>query len=195
MLGNHEIQHENQEMQHPENQNWILSFYRTSEISGALFFGRLSQSLRPGPIQCDMTRHFSDEAMHARYWTDCLAKLGLEPLRLDAAYQDQYISAAGMPANLMEVLALTQVFEKRVLRQYALHSTLPNLNPVVQETLHQIMNDEKWHIEWIHTALKQMEAEYGEDVIQATLARFTEADQQVYQKTMQEHAERLQGLF
>ena len=29
----------------PEHELWMLSFYRTSEISGALFFGRLARSL------------------------------------------------------------------------------------------------------------------------------------------------------
>lgn len=177
-----------------QNQQWILSFYRTSEISGALFFGRLSQTMRPGPIQHDMTKHFADEATHAWYWTDCLARLGLEPLKLGSAYQDQYIAAAGMPVNLMEVLALTQVFEKRVIRQYAIHSQLPGLDPTIRETLTRIMDDEKWHIEWIHEALKAMAPEYGQDVIDATLKRFGEADVQVYQNTMVEHAERLQAL-
>lgn len=177
-----------------ENERWILSFYRTSEISGALFFGRLSQTLRPGHIQHDMTKHFSDEASHAWLWTDCLARLGTEPLRLDTAYQDQYITAAGLPANLMEVLAITHVFEKRVIGQYSLHAHLPNLNPVIKQTIETIMEDERWHIQWIMDALKQMEGDYGKENIEATLKRFQEADYDVYRKTMQEHEERVRHL-
>ena len=109
-----------------ENLLWILSFYRTSEISGALFFGELARSLRPSAIQQDMTRHFADEANHARYWTDCLAKLGAEPLKLPMAYQNQYLATAGMPTNLMEILAITQVFEKRVVAQYTLAAARNN---------------------------------------------------------------------
>jgi hypothetical protein len=177
-----------------ENELWVLSFYRVSEISGALFFGRLAQSMKPGQIQLDMTKHFSDEAMHAWYWTRCIENLGLQPLKLDMAYQDQYIAAAGMPANLMEVLALTQVFEKRVIRQYSLHSQIEGLQPAVKDTLKTIMEDEKWHIEWIHKTLQEMEAEYGRDHIEETLKRYSQADETVYQKTMKEHAERLQHL-
>ena len=55
-----------------ENELWLLSFYRTSEISGSLFFGKLARTLRPGPIQIDMTKHFADEANHAWYWTECI---------------------------------------------------------------------------------------------------------------------------
>jgi hypothetical protein len=178
-----------------ENDLWILSFYRTSEISGALFFGRLAKSLRPGPIQRDLTKHFSDESLHAWYWTECLEKLGARPLRLDRSYQDLYIEAAGLPANIMEILAVTQVFEKRVIGQYSRHSALPGLQPEIRETLRRIMEDEKWHIEWIRDALKALEPEYGADLVQATLRRYGEADREVYARTVDEHAQRLEALF
>ena len=174
-----------------KNLHWILSFYRTSEISGALFFGELARSLRPSAIQQDMTRHFADEANHARYWTDCLEKLGAEPLKLPNAYQNQYLAAAGMPTNLMEILAITQVFEKRVVSQYTLHSESPNVPDVVRETIDTIMTDEQWHIQWIRDALKDMETEYGKDNIRDTLRRFMLADREVYEKTAVEHQERI----
>lgn len=177
-----------------ENELWILSFYRTSEISGALFFGKLAKSMKPGNIQRDMTKHFSDEALHSWYWTSCIERLGAQALKLSEAYQDQYLAAAGMPVNLMEVLAITQVFEKRVVNQYARHHQVPGLQPEVRDTLAMIMVDEKWHIEWIHDALKRMEPEYGKDFIEATLSRFRQADQDVYGKTMQEHEERIEDL-
>ena len=174
-----------------ENLRWLLSFYRTSEISGALFFGQLARTLRPSPIQCDMTRHFADEAQHARYWTECIERLGGEPQKLGTSYQDQYVAAAGMPVNLMEVLAITQVFERRVISQYALHLRLPDLPAPVAETLERIMHDERWHLEWIHAALEQMEPDYGRDEIAATLQRFTEADRAVYRNAVHEHAARI----
>ncbi len=178
-----------------ENELWILSFYRTSEISGALFFGRLAKSMKPGPIQRDMTKHFTDEAVHAWYWTACIEKLGSKPIKLSAAYQDQYLSAAGMPANLMEVLAITQVFERRAIHQYMLHSQIPNIQPETEEALGKIVEDEKWHIQWIRDALRSMEGDYGKDLIDATLKRFHEADQEVYRTMSQEHEERIKHLI
>jgi len=177
-----------------DSELWLLSFYRTSEISGALFFGRLAKSMPPGPIQRDMTKHFSDEAQHAWYWTSCIERLGARPFNLSTAYQDQYMAAAGMPANLMEVLALTQIFERRVINQYAMHQRVPKLRPEVEDTLGKIMQDERWHIEWVDKALKSMEPEYGKDYIKETLRRFWKADREVYQKTMEEHAQRAQDL-
>ena len=36
---------------------------------------------------------------HAWYWTDCIERLGAKPLKLDVAYQDQYLVAAGMSSK------------------------------------------------------------------------------------------------
>ena len=176
------------------NLHWILSFYRNSEIGGALFFGELARSLRPSAIQQDLTRQFADEANHARYWTDCMASLGVKPLKLELAYQNQYLAAAGMPTNLMEILAITQVFEKRVVGQYTLHSKSPNVPIEVSRTIADIMLDEQWHIRWSRGALKTMESEYGADNIRDTLKRFTAADREVYARTITEHGDRLGEL-
>ena len=178
-----------------ENMHYVLSYYRTSEISGALFFGRLAKMMRPSAVQADMTKHYADEAQHAWYWQDCCDRLGKEPLKLVDAYQDQYNDAVGLPANLMEVLAITQVFEKRVIGAYERHRRVPNLHPIVSSTIEKIMRDEKWHIAWIREALQKMEATYGKDEIDATLRRFGEADREVYEKTMREHEERIAFLF
>lgn len=177
-----------------ENELWLLSFYRTSEISGALFFGRLAKTLREGPNQRDMTKHFADEAQHAWLWTSCIERLNAHPLKLTDAYQDQYVSAAGLPANLMEVLALTQVFEGRVINQYARHLGAPGLHAFVKETLERIMEDERWHLSWVRGALQAMEPEYGKGEVEAAITRFREADQEVYRKTVQEHEERIAHL-
>ena len=178
-----------------DNERWLLSFYRTSEISGALFFGRLAKSMSPGQIQHDMTKHFADESQHAWYWTTCMAQLGAQPLVLSDAYQDQYLAAVGLPANLMEVLALTQIFERRVIHQYARHSRVPLLHAAVKTTLDTIMQDEKWHIDWVGKALKGMESAYGAAYIADTLARYREADQAIYQHMLHEHAERVQEMI
>jgi hypothetical protein len=179
-----------------ENELWLLSFYRTSEISGALLFGRLARSMRPGPVQMDMTQHFADEAQHAAHWTNCLRQLGAEPLKLSVSYQDQYLEAAGLPMNLMEVLSITQVFEQRVLNQYTRHLHAPLGNrPEVDATLRRIMGDEKWHVKWVRDALASMEGTYGTARVQATLKRHRAADRLVYDKTRAEHEDRLRFLF
>jgi len=117
-----------------DDELFVLSFYRSSEINGSLFFGRLARALKPGPIQLDLSRHFADEAQHAWYWTDCIDRLGERPLKLADAYQDRYLEAAGLPMNMMEVLAVTLVFERRVINQYAKHQAVLDLHPEIAAT-------------------------------------------------------------
>jgi len=177
-------------MKMDQNEHWMLSYYRVSEIGGAMFFGRLARTLPPGMIQSDMTQHFADEARHATLWTKCIRDLGAEPLRVEGAYQDQYLAATGMPANLMEVFAITQVFEQRVLRQYSHHLAMPDAPEPVKTTLMTIMEDEKWHISWIRRELQRMESRYGREEIESTVRRMQSADREVYHKMTTEHAQR-----
>lgn len=178
-----------------DSERWMLSFYRTSEITGALFFGRLAKSLPAGPMQADLTQHFSDESSHASLWTQALTTLGCKPDRIACAYQDAYLDAAGLPVNIMEILAITQVFERRVMQQYARHSRLPNLHPVIADTLKTIMADERWHIDWVGRALRSLEPQFGAERIRATLARYKAADADVYANVLDEHRERLGFLL
>jgi demethoxyubiquinone hydroxylase (CLK1/Coq7/Cat5 family) len=177
-----------------DNDRWLLSYYRSSEINGALFFGRIARTVRAGKLQAQVTHHFSDEASHAAYWTDCINDLGASPDKLRESYQDQYLQAIGMPANLMEVMAITQVFEKRVIGQYRQHLRAPGLHPRIRHTIETIMVDERWHVQYVRDALAGMESRYGTDRVAATIARFTEADEEIYAKTLAEYDERIRHL-
>ncbi len=178
-----------------DDERWLLSFYRTSEVTGSLFFGRLAKTLPPSAIQRDLTQHFADEASHASYWTQAIYDLGLKPDRVKTSYQDAYLDAAGLPVNIMEILAITQIFEKRVIQQYSRHARMDNLHPVVATTLQRIMADERWHIEWVSNALTALEAQFGKNTIAATLQRYTQADQAVYKNVLQEQHERVANLL
>jgi hypothetical protein len=177
-----------------DNELWLLSFYRSSEISGALLFGRLARTMRPGSVQADLTRHFADEARHSALWTGCIEALDHKPLRLNVSYQDRYLEAAGLPMNMMEVLSITQVFEQRVLNQYSKHLRIAGPTDVVGQTLRAIMSDERWHVSWVRDALAEAALTYGEEVVKATLRRHRSADRLVYEQTLSEHAERLDFL-
>jgi len=177
------------------NVRWILSFYRTSEIVGALFFGELARRTRASGMQQALTRHFSDEAQHARYWTDCLAGLGAEPMRLGESYQDRYLKEAGLPANFMEVLAVTHAFERRVMGQYTRHMQIREIQPEIRQTLVRIVVDERRHLRWVRGALREMEKDYGATVVRRARERFEAADERVYRKLIAEHGDRMEDLF
>ncbi len=168
-------------------ERWLLSFYRESEISGALFFGRLASVIRDPRLQFDLTRHFADESQHARWWSDCMDELGVRPTRVQASYQDAYLEAGGAPANVMEVLAVTLAFEKRVAGSYAAHLKVHDLAPPIRTTLARIMEDEGWHIHWVSRTLRDLEPEYGPDTVAAAIERYAAADREVYQRALAEH--------
>jgi bacterioferritin (cytochrome b1) len=178
-----------------DDELFLLSYYRTSEINGSLFFGRLARTVRSGPIQHDLSKHFADEAQHAWYWTRCIDRLGARPIPMASGYQDQYLEAAGLPVNLMEVLAITLVFEQRVINQYSRHLKLSGLDPEIADTFGHIMADERWHLKWVRDALVGMESRYGKEHIAATIARNRAADGEVYAKTLAEYEARLSFLF
>jgi D-mannonate dehydratase len=95
---------------------------------------------------------------------------------------------------MMEVLAITQVFEVRAIRQYGLHLKVPNLHPVIQETLNKIVEDEKWHLSWVDKALEVMEEEYTHERISSTIKNYRQIDRRVYEETMKEHQERINSV-
>ncbi len=178
-----------------DDERWLLSYYRTSELGGALFFGRIARALRPSPIQADMTRHFAEESAHARWWTECLEDLDCAPIHVTDAYQDRYLEAIGLPVNLMEILAVTHVFERRAIGQYARHARSADVQPEIRATLERILRDERWHLEWVSNALRGLEGEYGTEEVRSTLRRFEAADREVYETTIREHGERVAHLL
>ena len=176
-----------------DNERWLLSYYRYSEQQGANFFGRLtrvvSSELRP-----DMERHAHDEQVHANWWEEMLVERDQTPAEVTRAYQDAYLEAAGLPANMMEVLALTHVFERRAAGQYALHRGRPRLDPRISQVLDKILIDEGRHLAWVRGALDRMTREFGLAHVEATLRRYTAADAEVYRCTQGELAERFPEL-
>ena len=171
-----------------------MSLYRHSEITGAMFFAKVATCMPAGPLQVNLNKHFADESMHSWYWTQAMDELGYRPVRMNNAYQDAYLETGGLPVNLMEILALTNVFEKRVIKQYMQHMKVPNLNPVIKDTIGKIVEDEKWHVYWINQALKDYAGKYGEDKINAKIQHYKAADAVIYDKFLQEHKERLQYM-
>ena len=91
-------------------------------------------------------------------------------------------------------VAITQVFEKRVIGQYHQHLRLPGTHPQVQQTIERIMRDERWHVKYVREALAAMAGRYGHELIEQTLARYTAADEEIYAKTLGEYGERIDFL-
>jgi acyl carrier protein len=167
-----------------ENDLWILSYYRESELAGGLVMGRLARETDDDDLRVHLTEHCAEEAHHAWLWTQTILKVGGTPKRVAETYQTRYYAEIGMPASLLEILTLTQVFERRVIRHFRAHLKWPDVHPAVAETLHRMIEDEVGHISWVKDRLDRYAAEKGEAIVAETMRRFTEVDERVYEAAM-----------
>jgi acyl carrier protein len=181
-------------MEISENDLWILSYYRESELAGALIMGRLARETDDDDLRIHLTEHCAEEANHAWLWTKTILEVGGMPRRVSETYQSRYYAEIGQPATELEVLALTQVFEKRVLSHFQDHLRWPNTHPAVARTLERMIAEEAGHIGWVKLRLDRYGREKGEDVVAETLGRFAEVDRKVYTRLI-EYRERLRELL
>ena len=171
-------------MEISDNDLWILSYYRESELAGSLVMGRLARETDDDDLRVHLTEHCAEEAHHAWLWTETILKVGGTPKRVAETYQTRYYAEIGTPASLLEVLTLTQVFERRVVRHFRAHLKWPNVHPAVVATLHKMIEDEVGHISWVKDRLDRYAAEKGEAIVAETMRRFTETDERVYEAAM-----------
>ena len=173
------------ELQITENELWLLSYYRESELAGSLLMGRLARETDDDDLRVRLTEHCAEEARHAWAWTETILKVGGIPKRVSETYQSRYHAAVGNPSNLLEVLALTQIFERRVVRHFRAHLSWPGTHPEVAKTLQQLIDEEAGHIRWVKDRLDAYAAANGEAVVKEMLDRFKQIDEQVYNELKQ----------
>jgi acyl carrier protein len=147
--------------------------------------GRLARQTDDDELRVRLTEHCAEEARHAWAWTETILKVGGTPLRVSETYQSRYHAAVGNPSSLLEVLALTQIFERRVVRHFKAHLSWPGTHPEVARTLRQLIDEEAGHIRWVKDRLDAHAAMYGDAVVKDMLDRFQQIDQQVYSELSQ----------
>lgn len=163
-----------------ENELWLLSYYRESELAGALLMGRLARETDDDELRVRLTEHCAEEARHAWAWTECILNVGGTPKKVSETYQSRYHAAVGDPKTLLEVLALTQIFERRVVRHFRAHLSWPRTHPEIRRTLQQLIDDEADHIRWVKDRLDDYAAANGEAVVREMMERFKRIDEEVY---------------
>lgn len=163
-----------------ENELWLLSYYRESELAGALLMGRLARETDDDDLRVRLTEHCAEEARHAWAWTECIERVGGTPRKVSETYQSRYHAAVGNPTNLLEVLALTQVFERRVVRHFRAHLSWPGTHPEIKRTLQQLIDEEAGHIRWVKDRLDAYAVANGQAVVDEMMERFKRVDEEVY---------------
>jgi acyl carrier protein len=163
-----------------ENELWLLSYYRESELAGGLLMGRLAQETDDDDLRVRLTEHCAEEAGHAWAWTQCILRVGGAPKKVSETYQSRYHAAVGNPTTLLEVLVLTQVFERRVVRHFRAHLSWPGTHPEIKRTLQELIEEETGHIRWVKDRLDAYAAANGQAVVDEMMERYKRVDEEVY---------------
>jgi bacterioferritin (cytochrome b1) len=167
-----------------------LNFYRASELHGGLVLGQLVRRVREPDLILRLTRHSAEEIGHAQLWTETILEVGGEPHPVRATYQTRLADLIGAPASVFQVLALTQVFERRVYRHFTQHARMPGTHPVVRSALERMIEEEKGHLSWVADWLER-ESERRRVDLRAVLDRFAIVDARVYGELLYEYRFRL----
>ena len=160
----------------------LLNFYRASELHGGLILGQVARRARHADLAVQLTRHSAEEVMHALLWTETIVGVGGRVRPVRDTYQSRYLRLVGARTALVDVLALTQVFERRVYRHFTEHLRRRGTHPLVRTTLARMLEEERGHLTWVKAWLDG-EGEAGRTL----LRRYTELDARVYAQVSDEY--------
>lgn len=158
----------------------FLNFYRASELHGGLILAQVARRTRNGELTADLLRHAAEEVDHARLWTEAIIAVGgrVQPVR--DTYQTRYAKFIGRPVGVLHVLALTQIFERRVYRHFTEHLRRRGTHPAVRATLRQMLEEEKGHLAWVKRWLDAQRDAGRAAEVDAAMRRYAEVDARVY---------------
>ena len=157
----------------------LLNFYRASELHGGLILGQMVRRTRDPELILNLTRHSAEEMMHAQLWTEAIIAIGGRPAPVRETYQTRYAEEVGTPLTMLEILALTQVFERRVYRHFTEHLRQADLHPVIAATLRRMLDEERGHLTWVKHWLDKQSATRPTEVREVR-RRYAAADELIY---------------
>jgi hypothetical protein len=165
----------------------LLNFYRASELHGGLILAQVARRVRDPHLVLALTRHAAEEVVHAQCWTETMIALAGVPRPVRDTYQARYARALHAPVSLFHVLALTQVFERRVFRHFTLHLRRPGTHPAICATLRRLLDEERDHLSWVKSWLEEQEKVRGRELVFRTMREFAEADETIYAELCDEY--------
>jgi bacterioferritin (cytochrome b1) len=172
----------------------LFSYYRDAELRGADLILRLINRTDNLALQANLTRHLADETNHAWLWTERIRALGGEPVRIDDGYHRHLRRKAGLPSNLLDLLALTYVVEERASKRYEEHAVRPDIDPDTLKALTEMRMDEEWHLAWVADELKKLEQTEGAEKVAATLDRYRRLEAEAFAEMLADEQKALQEI-
>ena len=158
------------------------SYYRDGELRGSNLIFRLHRIMADdGESQIMLSEHLADETRHAWLWTELIKNMGAEPVKVTDGYQVRIGKRAGVPRNVVDLLALTIVVEQRALKRYVEHMKHPDCPKRALEVLEQVTKDEGWHIDWIRNKARELAAKQGDpERADRALEKYRQIDREVW---------------
>jgi rubrerythrin len=163
-----------------ERELGFLNFYRASELHGGLILAQIARRTRDGELAVDLLRHSAEEVEHARMWTKAIVAVGGRVRPVRDTYQARYAQIVGRPVGVLHVLALTQIFERRVYRHFTEHLRRPATHPIVRGTLERMLQEEKGHLLWVKRWLDAQRTAGRDTEVDGVMRRYADVDAQVY---------------
>lgn len=160
------------------NLAWRLNWYRQSELEGALLLGRMVRVASDSYLVERLTRHAVDEARHSLIWAEAISECQLPFIRIHRSYQSLYGKHGGLPAGMVEVLAFTQIFERRVHKRFTTELQATNLPPPARRAFETMISDEADHLEWV---LRWLRTQAGSEEL---LEKYRLIDLAVFQEVL-----------
>jgi bacterioferritin (cytochrome b1) len=172
----------------------LFNYYRDAELRGADLILRLINRTEDLSLQANLTRHLADETTHAWLWTERIRALGGEPMHIDDGYHRHLRRKAGLPANLLDLLALTYVVEERAGKRYQEHAARPDVDPETLKVLNEMRADEEWHLAWVGEKLKELEQSEGKEKVAVTLSRYRALEAEAFAEMLADEQKALQEI-
>jgi bacterioferritin (cytochrome b1) len=156
----------------------LLNFYRASELHNGLILGQMVRRTSDPRLIVNLTRHSAEDIAHAQLLTETIITIGGMPEPVRATYHTHYAELVGIPVTLLDVLAMTQMFERSLYRHFTRHLMLPGLHQAVAATLSRMLEEEKRHLSWVRAWLEEQARERPRE-IRDMLGRYAVADQRL----------------
>lgn len=140
----------------------MLNVYCTSALHNARLLGQAARRAQDPELCMELARRAADGVRQARLWAETVRAVGGTITAAESTLHTQYADRFGHPSNLLDVLTLTQLYERRLARQLLRHFHRQGTHPTVRATLRRIIEEEitpEWATRWLERVSQTLEAQ------------------------------------
>ena len=80
--------------------------------------------------------------------------------------------------RMLEALALTQIFERRIFAEFTVHLRAPGIHPAIATTLRRMIEKERGHMTWVKAWLDE-QSKVRSSEVREVMSRYTLADRRL----------------